>query len=136
YSALVLSESLAYLLFMLALVAVLRAVERPGAAREILALGSMGLACLARPQAVVLLPVAATTMLLHAGRRAGQYRATWLALAGLLAAALAAGIAGLGPTRAAGAYSVLASASPPSLGSIARLWLYHLAELDLAVGVV
>jgi 4-amino-4-deoxy-L-arabinose transferase-like glycosyltransferase len=136
YSSLVLAESLAYLLFTVALVAVLRALERPGLRRELAALGSVGLACLARPQAIVLLPIAATAMLAFAGRAAPRYRTTWLSLAALGGAALVAGAAGLGPARAVGAYSVLASASPPSVVSIARLWLDHLAELDLAVGVV
>ena len=136
YSGLVLAESLTYLLFTAALVAVLRALERPGLRRELAALGITGLTCLARPQAVVLLPIAATAMLAFAGRAALRYRTTWLSLAALGGAALLAGAAGLGPARAAGAYSVLASARPPSVVSVARLWLDHLAELDLAVGVV
>jgi 4-amino-4-deoxy-L-arabinose transferase-like glycosyltransferase len=136
YSGLVLSESLAYLLFTISLVAWLRAVEHPGLRREVPALAATGLACLARPQAVVLLPIAATTMLAVAGRGAARYRTTWVALAVLVCGALVAAAAGLGPSHAAGAYSVLASASPPSVVSLARLWLYHLAELDLAVGVL
>src|SRR5438477_298963 len=74
-------ESLAYPLCLLAMWAMLRAVDRPSMTNDAILLSAIGLASLARLQLVVLVPTALTAFLLMALARPeagdGRLRAVW-----------------------------------------------------------
>lgn len=146
YSTRVMTESLAYPLFLWAVLAIQRTIERPTGRRQVTALALIGLAVLARPQMIVLIPafvcavvaaeVLATTD--EDGRslleRLRAYGLVWAAPGALAVSALAAWAAGLlteGTLRRGDV-----SAAHVQLLSVPRLFVYHLAEIDLASGVI
>jgi hypothetical protein len=150
YTARVQAESLAYPFFLLAILAGVAMIERPGAKREFLGIGAILLAVLARAQFVVLFPALAWAAVLVAGlderdaagrvavrpvlRRLGAYR---------IAPALVVlvGIALVAVAVSGGSASGLAGGHAEAFGAItwpavARSLLLHLAALDLYVGMV
>jgi hypothetical protein len=111
----VLTESLAYLLFGVALVTMARALERPTVARQLVALAMVALAVQGRRQLVVLAAVLPLAILVHAlsGRKQeplrralGRFAATW---AGLGAAVTTVAVAAMarGSDGLLGPYDVL-----------------------------
>src|SRR5207248_10532831 len=96
-----------------------------------------GLAFLTRAQAVALLPAILTAPLLVAGRRAPRRYALLYGIVGAAAAAvvIAQTIRGASPLGVLGAYQV-ASESHYTVGGVAHWFLYHVAELDLSLGVL
>jgi hypothetical protein len=148
YTGMVLTESAFYPAFLLAVLTILRATERPTALRQFCVFGAIGFAFLVRAQAVVLVAayVGAIVWLAwlesergNRSQRAREialcYRTTWLSLLGgavlLVATQLARGRSTL---DLLGAYQVVVGDMRP-LG-IPRWFLYHLADLDLYLGVV
>jgi hypothetical protein len=151
YTTKVMTENLAYPVFLAAALAFVRALERPSTGRQASALGLIALSFLARGEMLVLLPAYLCAIILLAildrrseHRRRSQeaplatlrnYRFTWLAVVGgaiLVAAA---------PLAAGRSPAVLLGGHEQLLGEVRLLetprWLlYQLAELDLAVGVV
>lgn len=147
YTGLGMSENVAYPLFLLAVWAMLRALQNPGPGNDALLLGSILLACAARLQLATLIPTAVTAVLLVAlvGTRARGMRVFgtmlvrhWLLL-GALALASAAVVARAalngGTLPLAGRYSNVGTAHAGFL-QVLKIAVQHLAGLDLAVGVV
>jgi len=148
YSGMVMTESAAYPAFLLCALAMIASLEEPKARRQLAVLATIGLAFSIRAQAVVLLPAYLTAIVLFAwletksrtrlsdlGRNLARYKATWFAVAGALAFALALQAArGHSPIELVGSYGVVAG--DMEFGSVPRWFLYHLADLDLYVGVV
>jgi hypothetical protein len=150
YSGFEMSESLAYPLFLVAIWAMLRAVSRPSLRNDALLLGTILIACTARLQQVALFPAALTAVVLVAlvqpdrpgcGRIRGVARAVArhrlfsgsVALA--FAAVLARTVANGGALPLAGRYANVGSARANPL-RVLESAVHHLAELDLAVGVI
>jgi hypothetical protein len=117
-------------------------LERPSALNQGLLLGAVLLAYATRVQAIALLPAIVTAPLLLAWldrrgwRSLGAYRLLWAALGAGAALVVAAQLARgrslkavLGAYEAAGNYHY-------SVGPILRWLLYHVAGLDLYLGVV
>jgi hypothetical protein len=150
YPSFTMSENLAYPLFLVAIWALLRTMQRPGFGADALLLGSILVATAARVQLIVLVPIALTAILLGPalGLRDGERIRTALAQAvrehlllfgivvgGLVLAGLA-GLAGVGVFNAGGRYAVVGRKSLPNLWHFLDILLRHIAGLDLAVGVV
>jgi hypothetical protein len=141
YAAGVLTESVAYLAFAWALLAIVRAVEEPCVTRQFVALGSIGLAATVRTQFLVLVPVLAVTLLgatlLLPEAARPPWRRLWpsaaaLALGVVVVLALLAG--GRSPADLLGSYGVLWESY--DLGDLAGWFVDHLGLLVLYVAVV
>jgi hypothetical protein len=140
YSANVMTESLAYPIFLWAMLALQRALERPLARRQVEVLLVIALAALSRAQMVVLLPAFVTAVVATGllGRdeplRAWlcRFRLTWWTLAALAAGGAAATASASGTLL--GMHSSLGTRI--DLLAAPRQLVWHLAELDLAAGVV
>jgi hypothetical protein len=132
-------ETVALPLFLLAALAIVRALEQPTAGRQALALGAIALAAAARFQGVLLLPILATAVLALAAVEGRSVRPWLPSLGGV--AALAAAWAGfrvaqddsLVPTL--GVYEGHASASY-EVGEVLRWAAANAGALVLATGVV
>ncbi|MBA2475530.1 MAG: glycosyltransferase family 39 protein [Actinobacteria bacterium] len=142
YAGTVMTENAFYPLFLLAALALVRALEHPTARRSLALLGAVALAFLTRAQAVVFLPAIVTAPLLlvlleRGGLRVlARFRALYASLAAALLLTLA-GTAALGrpPVALLGAYRSVGE-QHYELAEIARWLLYHVAELALYLGVV
>jgi dolichyl-phosphate-mannose-protein mannosyltransferase len=142
YAGTLMTENAFYPLFVCFVLALLRCVEEPTRGRQLLVVALCALAFLTRAQAVVLFPAAALAPLtLRAIERRPwrwllEFRLLYgsLALAGALAAL--AGVARTGsPLVVLGAYRAVV-AQHYAFVPTARWLVYHVAELDLYVGVV
>jgi hypothetical protein len=145
YTSKIMAESLAYPLFLLAALAVVRVLEERTWQRELLALAGIGLAMLGRAHLVVLLPAfvlslvilavagerdhAATVKLGPLLRRLGAYRLTASTVVALAALLVVGKVVGVGPSGVAGAHDEAFGAADPV--AVAQLLVLHLAELDL-----
>src|SRR6266498_866624 len=147
YSATIMSENLFYPVFLLTVLAIVRALERPTAARQLVALFVIVFAILTRLEAVAFIPAFVAAIALgvwleprddqvpRALRRGlASYRTTWVALTapavGIIALQL---LRGRGFGGLLGAYeSVL---ERYSLIDVTKWFIYHLADLDLYVGI-
>jgi hypothetical protein len=145
YSSLVLSENLAYPLFLVAAWALLRALREPRPRNDVVLLAAIALACAARLQLVALVPIALTAVLvvgMFDARRGGpplrsSLRAHSVLLIPVVLAAAAVVVAAAargGSIPLAGRYSTVGSAHP-SAWSVVELAVRHLAGLDLGLGV-
>ena len=144
YVALVMTESASYLAYSVALLAIVLALERPSAARQLGVLAAVVLAYATRAQFAVLF--GAYVVALLAVWATMPNRASVRELARQLwptLAALAAGVAvlvvrplvtGSSPLDAIGAYQVLFRGYDPL--DIVRWGAYHLADLELYLAVV
>jgi hypothetical protein len=153
YTTVIMTENAFFPVFLLWVLATVLALERPTVLRQLAAVGSVLLAYLTRNQAAVLAPALVTAILLlvlleaWGGerpfwrgllRRLSAFSVTWLALAGGGALFLVVQIAVRGQTLTGavlGGYSTLSN-STYSAKAVSRWFLYHLAELDLASGVI
>lgn len=145
YTSKIMAESLAYPLFLLAALAVVRVLEERTWQRELLALAGIGLAMLGRAQLVVLLPAFVLSLVIlavagerdHANsvklgpllRRLGAYRVTTSTVVALAALLVLGKVVGVGPSGVAGAHNEAFGAADPV--AVAQLLVLHLAELDL-----
>ena len=143
YTATVMTENVFYPLFLTAGLLLVLVLERPTRARQVGLLALVGVLFATRVQAVAFVPaiVASPFLLALLGRR--PLRATLVGLR-LLWGLLAAGAVvvlllqvarGRSPSDLLGAYSIVGDRSY-DLETVARFFLYHLAELDLYLGVV
>lgn len=146
YSSHVMTESLAYPVFLTVVLAAQRALERPSAGRQLTVVALLTVATLTRAQMVVLLPAYATAILAVARLRTrgaarspnglrstfAMHRTSWLALAGISCAGLAAAAAASGAVL--GSHTALASGI--DLLAVPSRFASHLAELDLASGLI
>jgi hypothetical protein len=146
YAGLVMSENLAYPLSLAAIWALLRTVRDPGPANDLLFLGLTALASAARLQQIAFFPAALTAIVLVAlvSAESRRARAAWEAVARhwvLAGTALVGLVLGLvvrlasGTLPLSGRYANVGTVHP-SLIRTAKLFVEHLAELDVAVGVV
>ena len=147
YSALAMSENLAYPLFLFAIWAMLTAVRSPGWRKDAFLLVSIVVATAARFELVALFPAALTALILAPiiGRETlaesrtravlQSLRAHWLIAASAAAVGLAA-ISGHAMRRVGGIYSNLGGGDVPSPWRLFEHVVQHLAGLDLAVGVI
>jgi len=147
YSSKIMTESLAYPLFMVAMVAFVRVLEAPTAKRELAALAAIALCALARGQLIVLFPAFLLTLLVvsildqrdegqTAGipqllRRLAAYRVTLLTEVVTAAGVAVASTTGLSDELAGGHGEAFAGVN---LSALAESFLHHLVELDLYLG--
>jgi hypothetical protein len=142
FTGTVMTENVFYPLLLLAALALMSALERPTPARQLLLLGACALAFLARQQAVALFAAAATAPILHTliERRGWRGLRPWATLYAILAggavlAVLGTVARGRSLTTLLGAYRA-ATTEHYSASTIAHYLLWHVAELDLYLGVV
>jgi len=153
YTTTIMTENAFFPVFLLWVLATVLALERPTVLRQLAAVGLILVAYLTRNQAAVLAPALVTALLLLAFleawggerpflrglvRRLSAFAVTWITLFGGAALFLVVQVAIRGRTLTGavlGGYSTLSN-STYSGQAIARWFLYHLAELDLASGVI
>ncbi len=143
YTGTVMTENVFYPVFLLAVGALLWALERPTAARQVLLLAALALAYATRSQAVALVLAALTAPLLASALGAGSVRRmvrsfapTYaVVLGGLVLVGVVQAVRGRPLSDLLGAYAVVGE-SGYDAGEVLRYLLYHAAELTLYVGVV
>jgi hypothetical protein len=143
YTGSVMTENVFYPIFLTAALLLTLMLERPTTARVILLLIAVGAASATRVQAVAVAPALLTAPLLLAGfRREGlrvalrPFRLLYAVVVGAGALVLVFQIArGRSLSDLLGAYSIVGE-SEYEPGEVLRYLLYHLAELDLYLGVV
>ena len=137
YTGTLMTENAFYPVFLLVALTMVLWLERPTVTWTLVLVGACTLAFLTRTQAVALLPAVLTAPLLVAGRRAfREYRLMYgLAAAGALLVVVVQAARGASPLGVLGAYEA-ARNSDYSFGEVARWFLYHVAELDLSLGVI
>jgi hypothetical protein len=148
YTGLEMSESLAYPLTLVAIWAMLRAVREPRLGNDVLMLAAVALACTARLQQVALFPAAVTAIVVVALVRPEQkgrlrsvrcaisaHKLVFASLGVALLAGLARTVENGGALPLAGRYSNVGSARANPI-DVLEIAFHHLAELDLAAGVV
>ena len=142
YTGTLMTENVFYPAFLLAAYVLVLVLEDPTPPRQVLLLAAVGLAYATRVQAIALVPAIATAPLLLAWldrrgwRSLRAYGLLWTALGAAAALVVTVQLARgrslkavLGAYEAAGDYDYAA-------GPIVRWLLYHLAGLDLYLGVV
>ena len=142
YTGTLMTETVFYPLFVCVGLALVLALEQPTVLRQLVLLGVCLLAFLTRTQSVVLLPALATAPLLLGSverkvRRtisafAVLYGVTVVAVVGAIVVELARGRS---PYDLLGSYSVTGHAHY-RVGDVLRWLLYHVAELDLYLGIL
>ena len=141
YTGTLMTETVFYPLFLCVALALVLALERPTVWRQLILLAVCLLAFLTRSQAIVLVAVLATAplMLMWLDRRRLRMLRDFRVLYGVLLAAIVAVLAvqlarGQSPYDVLGSYSVTGDADYRP-GQVVKWLLYHLAELDLYVGI-
>ena len=142
YAGTLMTENAFYPLFLSAVLALVLALERPTPLRSLALLAVIAIAFATRAQALVFVPAALTApLLLVLVQRAGlrtlaAYRWLYAVHAGALALILAVqAVRGSSPRALLGAYGAAGDAGYDAR-EVARWLLYHVAELDLALGFV
>jgi hypothetical protein len=151
YTGTILTENAFYPAFAAAAFGMFAALERPTLWRQFGALALIGVAFLIRAQAVSLGAAFLTAIVLvclvearaerrlsvrEFARRLDAFRATWVvAGVGLLLVLGFAAVRGRSPANALGGYGVLAE-SNYSPSDVARWIVYHVAEIDLYLGIL
>jgi len=139
YAGTILVENALYPLFVLALLTMARALERPTVGRQLAVVAAVAVAYETKPSALALAPAYLCAIWLHAllrRRRGGlrPYRFSFAVLGGGAAVAVAASAAAGQPGRILGAYAVVVHHLDPV--QIPWWFLFHLADLDLYVAIV
>jgi hypothetical protein len=141
YTGMVMTESAFYPLFLCTTLVLFLYLESPSVLRALLLVALSALAFATRTEAICLLPTMLSAPLVliwldGSGWRAlRKYQHVYWLVGGIIVLTLAVEIGfGSSPFAAFGAYQASAR-SHSSIGSIPRWFLYHLAELDLYVGV-
>jgi hypothetical protein len=149
YTAKVMTESLAYPLFLWATVAIVAVLEHPSKRREALALAAMLLAALSRGQFIVLLPAFVCSVVLLAAlsrrdafRRDGKgfisglraYPVTWLTLGGIGTIFVVLRFLHVSSSSIAGGHSQ--AFRHASLTRVLESFVLHIAQLDLYVALL
>jgi hypothetical protein len=134
YAGEVMTENVFYPLFLCVALMLVVTLERPTALRQLALLALCGLAYLTRAQALAFFPAVLLAPVLLRSWRSFRtlYAAAALAVGGLLGLQL---VRGASPLDLLGAYSVTGE-HRYGVGEVARWLLYHVAELDLYLGVV
>ena len=145
YSTKMMTESLAYPAFLAAVLGIARMLERPSAARQLVALLAIGLAALTRVEMIALLPALALAIVLVAAlipapggesqptfaHRLFRFRLTLVILGAGATAALSVLV--FNPDVLGGHARWLDAFNP---GAVPRWVLIYLGDLDLYVGIV
>jgi hypothetical protein len=134
YAGEVMTENVFYPLFLCVALALVVTLERPTVPRQLGLLALCGLAYLTRAQALAFFPAVLLAPVLLRSWRSFRvlYAAAGLGLVGLLGFQL---VRRASPLDLLGAYSVTGEYRY-GVGEVARWLLYHVAELDLYLGVV
>jgi hypothetical protein len=127
YTSKVMTESLAYALFLTAALMIVRAIEAPSRSHELAALGAIAAAAAARGQLIVLFPAFVVTLLITR-RPPMAYRLTWLATM--------LGVLGVLALRANLAGTHSAAFAPVGVGAFISSLFNHLVEFDLYLGAI
>ncbi|MGZ4400150.1 MAG: glycosyltransferase family 39 protein [Gaiellaceae bacterium] len=142
YVGVLMTENAFYPLYLTCVLLLVRVLERPTPARQVVLLLAIGVATATRVQAIVLLVAALTApplLALFQGRSwrsLTPFRVLYGLVGGLVALVLLGELArGRSPVGLLGAYQV-AGHSRYGFVSVARQVLYHASELDLYVGIV
>jgi hypothetical protein len=153
YTSTIMTENAFFPVFLFWVLALVLALERPTAVRQVAVVLLTFVAYETRNQAAVLVPALVTAIVLvilfeawdddrrfavAVARRAAAFGVTWAALAVGIGGYLAFEIGSKGKTLSnalLGGYSVLTESSY-SVHETARWFLYHAGELDFAVGVL
>ena len=142
YTGTLMTETVFYPLFACVALALVLALERPTIQRQLVLIGLCVLAFLTRSQAIVLIPAVATAPLLLAwlDRRRLRMLADFRVLYGVLVAGVVGVLAvqlarGHSPYDVLGSYSVTGHATYRP-DQVLKWVLYHVAELDLYLGIV
>ena len=141
YTGTLMTETVFYPLFACVALALVLALERPTIQRQLVLLGLCLLAFLTRSQAIVLIPAVATAPLFLAwlDRRRLRMLADFRVLYGVLAAGVVGVLLvqlfrGHSPYDVLGSYSVTGHATYRP-DQVVKWLLYHVAELDLYLGI-
>lgn len=133
YAGEVMTENAFYPIFLCVALALVLALERPTRTRQAILLGLCVLAYLTRAQALAFIPAVLTAPLLLGAWRA--WRPTYVAVAGAFTVLLAAQWArDRSPLDVLGAYATTGEQHYEPR-EVSRWLLYHVAELDLYVGI-
>ena len=143
YTGSVMTENAFYPVFLVCALLLTLVLERPTPGRQVVLLIAVGVAAATRVQAVVLVPALLTAPLLLALFRReslrmalSPFRLLYSVVIGGGAVVLVAQLArGRSLSDLLGAYSIVGE-SDYELGEVLRYAVYHLAELDLYLGVV
>jgi hypothetical protein len=141
YTSTLMTENAFYPAFALVALALVLVLEQPTWRRQVLLLALCAIAFLVRAQAVALLPAVLTAPLALAwmdGRRRvlREYRVLWgTALTALVLVPLVQIARGASLLSVFGAYEA-AGKTHYAVGSVLRWLVYHVAELDLYLGVI
>jgi 4-amino-4-deoxy-L-arabinose transferase-like glycosyltransferase len=142
YTGTLMTENAFYPLFLCIVLALVLTLERPTLGRQLLLLALCGVGFLTRTQALAFVPAALTAPLLLAWierrpwRELRPYRLLYgVVVGGGLLVLLVQLVRGHSPADVLGAYAV-AGEHRYQLDSIARWLLYHVAELDLYLGII
>ncbi len=142
YTGMLMTENVFYPIFLLVALALVAMLERPTPLRQVLVLALCGLAYLTRAQAVALVAATVTAPILLAlvERRGLRALRPFATLYGIL---VAGGVLALLDTVARGRsiYSLLgayraATSSSYTANGVLHYLLYHVAELDLSLGIL
>jgi Dolichyl-phosphate-mannose-protein mannosyltransferase len=135
YTGEVMTENAFYVIFLCVALALVLCLERPTVTRQLVLLVLCGVAYLTRQQALAFLPAAAAAPFLLKPRELRRFAVLYGALGfGLAALLLAQVVRGRSPLDLLGSYAVAGEHSYEPL-EVGRWLLYHLAELDLYLGV-
>ena len=143
YTATVMTENAYYPIFLLAALTLVAVLERPSAARYVAFFAALGLAYLTRSQAIVVAAAAVTAPVLLVLFRAGALKATLLSYRWLYATFGVGAVVVVGAQVARGrplnsllgSYAVVGEAHYDAARAL-HFVVYHLAELDLYLGVI
>jgi hypothetical protein len=141
YAGTVMTENAFYPIFLFTVLALVRALDAPSILRVVVFLGALLVAYETRAQAVALAAVAVTAPLVSAAlsrdvRKLVEQRLLYVVVFGLGVVAVAAEVVrGRSIRSLLGAYAS-ATHSGYDVGTVAHWFLWHLAELDLYVGVL
>jgi hypothetical protein len=141
YTGTVMTENAFYPMFLLAVLGIVRTLERPTLLRQAIALLLLLLAVATRLQAVALFPALLSAPLLVAlmERSTARLRRLWPLYAAVVGGGLvvlaAQTLRGRSLSQLLGAYSVVGDVDYDT-GKALEFLLYHWAELDLYLGVV
>ncbi len=143
YTGMLMTENVYYPVFLAFALLLLVTLEHPTAARQVGLVALFAVAYETRAQSAALVPALATAPVLYAlmrreGLRRGlaPFRLLYgILAAGALVALAAAALRGRSPLGLLGAYDA-ATTSTYTVSGVAHFLLYHLAELDLYLGVV
>jgi glycosyltransferase involved in cell wall biosynthesis len=143
YTGTLMTETVFYPLFVAVALALVLALERPTTARQVILLAACLLAFLTRSQAIVLIPAVATAPLVLAWldrrrivRVVSEFRVVYGTLVAAVLGVLVVQLArGRSPFDVLGSYSVTGHADY-KIDQVLKWLLYHVAELDLYLGII